>query len=731
MLACCAALQPCAFAQSPSGDATRPRIGLVLSGGGARGAAHVGVLKVLEQQRVPIDAIAGTSMGAVVGGLYASGLSAAEIERVMRAVDWQRTFVDRPPREDLAFRRKEEDRDFLVQAPLGLRGRRFLIPKGIVQGQRLNATLRRLTVPVALATDFDALPTPFRAIATDLETGEGVVLGQGDLALAMRASLSAPGFLAPVERDGQLLVDGGLSENLPVDIVRAMGVDIVIAVDAGFPLLGRRQLDSVPVISNQMLAILIRKGSARQRALLTPRDIVIDPPLGDVSSFDFTEVPRLIDVGEAAARELLPRLAPLGVPPEQYATYVARRDAARGARVPRIDFVRTEGEPQRYGKAVDALFEPLIGKPFALPSVERRIGQLYGQGNLELLDYRVVEDGASEGLVVTARRNSWGPNYVRFGLNLSDDFEGNAAYNAAARFVLAELTSLGAEWGLDLQIGESPRIATELYLPLSYRRRWFLLPQVGFEARNVPVFDAGSRVAEYRVSDFRYGLDFGREFDTTTELRVGIRHLDGESRVRLGDPLLPEERANSLEYYARFAYDTLDDVNFPRRGSSFFLDWRADQPRDSDSSDAELATLDWLSAYSWGRNTVALGASAGTDFSGDPSSVRNLYTLGGFLNLSGLARGEIAGRHFAVTRALYYRQLGRGGNGILQLPVYAGLSVELGNVWDERSDISFGSARRDFALYLGLDSFLGPVYLGAGWDDSGETAYYLSLGRSF
>ena len=195
----------------------------MLSGGGARGAAHIGVLKVLDELRIPIDAIAGTSMGAVVGGLYASGFSAHDIERIVSTLNWQDAFRDRPPRAELTFRRKQEDQNFLVKFPLGLRSRRFLLPKGLIQGQKLNQTLRKLTLPVARITDFDELPTPFRAVATDLETGEAVVMGDGDLTSAMRASLSAPGVFSPVEREGRLLVDGGLSENLPIDVARADG----------------------------------------------------------------------------------------------------------------------------------------------------------------------------------------------------------------------------------------------------------------------------------------------------------------------------------------------------------------------------------------------------------------------------------------------------------------------------------------------------------------------------
>src|SRR5580693_2947731 len=223
----------------------RPRIGLVLSGGGARGATHIGVLKMLDRLHVPIDVIAGTSMGAVVGGLYASGMSGEQIEHAMAALNWQAAFRDRPPRTQLDFRRKEEDREFLVNLLLGMQAKRLVIPKGLVQGQMLTETLRKLTLPVARITDFDKLPTPFRAVATNLETGSAVILGNGDLTTAMRASMSVPGVFAPVEYRNEVLVDGGLADNLPIDVARSMGVDVLIVVDAGFPLQPRKSLNSL------------------------------------------------------------------------------------------------------------------------------------------------------------------------------------------------------------------------------------------------------------------------------------------------------------------------------------------------------------------------------------------------------------------------------------------------------------------------------------------------------
>ena len=300
--------------EAPAGAAspTRPRVCLVLSGGGARGMAHIGVLRVIEELKVPVDCIAGTSMGAVVGGLYASGMSAAQIEATMRSVNWQEAFRDAPPRRDLNFRRKQDDRNFLVRLPLGVKHYHVLLPKGFIQGQTLQETLRQLTLPFSNTTNFDELPTPFRAVATDLVTGDAVLLEKGDLSIAMRASISAPGVFAPVEYQGRLLVDGGIAENLPIDVARAMHADILIVSDVSFPLQPRDKLDTALSISNQMLAIMVRKNADHQKASLGPDDILIEPSLGTSPPTDFTIAASTILQGEAAARGLAPRLLPAG-----------------------------------------------------------------------------------------------------------------------------------------------------------------------------------------------------------------------------------------------------------------------------------------------------------------------------------------------------------------------------------------------------------------------------------
>ncbi|MGQ0428380.1 MAG: patatin-like phospholipase family protein [Gammaproteobacteria bacterium] len=723
--------QPAAAEGEVAVQQARPRVGLVLSGGGARGLAHVGVLKALEEQRVPIDAIAGTSMGAVIGGLYAAGRSPAEIEALVSTLDWNDAFRDRSPRRDMNFRRKQDDREFLVRFPLGVKGGEFRVPRGLIQGQKLTQILRRETIAVAGIDDFDRLPTRLRAVATDLETGERKVLDRGDLTQALRASMSAPGVFAPVELDGRLLVDGGLVENLPVDVAQSMGVDVVIAVDAGFPPVGRRELTSALAVSNQMLTIMMQRETARQKSLLGPADFLIEPALGTVPSMDFTEVARKVAIGTEAARGQSARLAVLALSEEEWRRHLAARSAT--PRLPEIQFVRVDQGSARYRERIEAELEPAVGAPLDAAAMEQRLSRLYGDDNFESLDYKVVRDGERPGIEVSARRKSWGPNYLRFGLELQDDFEGSNSFNAGVRALVTEANRYGAEWQTDLRVGADPRFRTELYQPIGYASRWFVAPRILAERRLFDVLDGEDRLATFRVRNAEVGLDFGREFGSWGEWRAGVVRGDGKRSLLVGDPddpdLPPLADFDRGEFYSRFSMDRLDDVHFPRHGELFVLQWHGPREDLGADADADRVSFDFQLARSQGRSTWVLSASGGAVVSGAGDQVQDFYSLGGLFNLSGLSPDAISGPHFAVARAVYYRRIGSGQEGFLNVPTYLGASLEQGNAWEDRGDMSFASARTNGALFLGFSTFLGPVYLAAGFDEGGGRSFYLLLGR--
>ncbi|HTJ16033.1 MAG TPA: patatin-like phospholipase family protein [Steroidobacteraceae bacterium] len=710
-------------------EGERPRVGLVLSGGGARGAAHVGVLKVLDEMHVPVDAIAGTSMGAVVGGLYASGMSGAEIETLIRSVNWQDAFRDRPPREELGFRRKQDERNFLVRFALGVKDTGFVLPPGLVQGQKLEQVLRNAALPVAEIQRFDRLPIPFRAIATDLETGQPVVMDSGDLVTAMRASMSAPGVFSPAQRDGRMLVDGGLVDNLPIDTARAMGVDVLIVVDVSFPLYQRAELTSPLEVTNQAFAILIRSRTLEEREKLRPTDIVLDPALGRFTSADFSRVPEALRAGEESARGSAATLAKLSLSDADYRDYLAKR-STRSTELPLIEFVRADSASAQYDPLIQETMKDLVGRQLDKELVRSKLSSLYALDRFETIDYSLVDDDAGRaGLQLDLRRKSWGPNYVRMGLNLEDDFEGNSRYNAAVRFIATELNALGGEWLTDIQIGENPKFFTEFYQPLSLASRYFIAPQFDFEERSVFELRNNDRVAEYRVREVSGGVDFGREISNWGEIRFGVHRGTGHRRVLIGDPSLPATEFDRGGYFTRFSYDKLDSIFFPRHGQQFDIEWSAQRENIGADSDFDIVRTSWLIARSFDRHTFIFWTDEGTTVDA-LATPENSFTLGGFLNLSGLTPGFLSGPHYAIGRLIYYRRVGRGGSGVLDLPAYAGVSVEAGNTWLDRKDM-FSDMRLNGSVWFGLDTPLGPVYLAVGADEGGDKAFYLFLGRTF
>ena len=722
------------------------RTGLVLSGGGARGAAHVGVLRELEAAHVRIDAIAGTSMGAVVGGLYASGVPLDDIETLFRSTDWEEAFRDRAPRSDLGFRRKQDDREFLVRVPLGLRGTRLVLPQGLVQGQKLLATLRRMTLPVAGVTEFDQLPIPFRAMATDIVTGEGVALQRGDLAQSLRASLSAPAVFAPVELDGRLLVDGGLTANLPVDLARQMGVDRLIVVDVSFPLVPRSSLGSALELSNQAITVLMAKETQRARDSLGLQDLLIVPQLGEFGSTDFQRLGVAIDQGAAAARAQRAELSRYAVAAEEWQTVAQARRERRtvpAVGAPALAFVTVEASTPLQRRWLEAALAPEQGRPFAPERVERRVAKAYGRDVFETVDWRLVKaDTGAAGLQVVGRGKSWGPNFLTFGLDLQDDFAGNNSVNAGARLLATELNTYGAEWRTDFQFGEAPRLASVFHQPLGLSSPWFVAPRVLLESRNVPVMAGGERVAEFRVRERLEGFDVGREFGLCCELRFGVQRAVGSLRLRVGEltglpPGAPALDATGRaeyvrrDWFGRFTFDGLDNVHFPREGGYFSTEWTGSRARAAADGGSDRVELSGLRAWSAGRHTLVLGLDAGSTVSAPSGAVDRLFQLGGFLRLSGLPAGSVSGAHYALGRAVLLRKIGRGGNGFFDVPAWVGLSLEAGNVWATRREAAFGGLRKDAALFLGLDTGLGPLYVGGGLDEDGNSAWYLFLGRGF
>lgn len=707
--------------------AQRPKIGLALSGGGARGAAHVGVLRVLEELRIPVDYIAGTSMGSIIAGLYASGMTLDQIEHALVTMDWEHIFDDDPPREELSFRRKRDDDLYLVKAKPGFRDGELKFPAGLIQGQKFDLALRELTLPVSAVKDFDRLTIPFRAVASDIGTGQPVVLGSGDLAKAMRASMAVPGAFAPAHIDGRVLVDGGITNNLPVSVVRDMGADIVIAVDISTPLASPDEVRNVLEITAQLTSIMTRTNTEQQIASLGERDILIVPDLSDISSADFTRAGEAIPAGAAAAEAERTQLSRLSLSESVYQAHLAARVLPGGDK-PIVYFVQIKNDSNLADEVLRERLHIREGEPLDRVQLEKDISNIYGLELFESVDYRVIEQDGETGVVVDARARSWGPDYLQFGLALSSDFGGDSTYNFGVAYLKTAINELGGEVRLGVQLGQDPAISADWYQPLDYDSRYFFEPNISYGASTYTLYtqDGNDKVAEYRVKQTQLELAAGRELSVFGEARLGYRWGTGDVDLNVGSPGLPEGGFDRGSVFGRLSVDRLDNTHFPSKGYTGDIEYELF--RDSLGNDQDLDQLKVDLSYfeTFGAHTFGLGGRFNTTMDGS-GEVQNLFQLGGFLNLSGFNNNALSGRHSAILTGVYYRRFTQ----LKFLPWYIGGSLELGNVWEDRDDISADSAIISGSVFLGADTPIGPFYTGYGYAEGGNSSLFLFLGKAF
>ncbi len=739
---CLFALAGPVAAQEPDAAATaaaaRPRIGLALSGGGARGAAHVGVLKMLEELRIPIDCIAGTSMGAIVGGLYATGCSAAELEAIITTIDWTAAFSDFIPRTERSFRRKRDDDLYLVKNKPGIRGLDLLFPPGLLDGQKIDLLLKKHTLPVIGIRDFDSLSIPFRCVAADLATGEPVVIDHGDLALALRASMSIPIVFAPREIDGRLLVDGGIVRNLPVEALRQMGADVIIAVDISTPLLEREQIRSVLGVTDQIMGIMTRRDTDEQIASLRPGDVLIRPDLGGITTASFDRAAEAIPIGYDAAKAASDTLSRLSLSYGEHWDYLARRvyaglvakSAWRTTKLntrrkpPVIDELRIANHSRLADGVIAARLDVETGERLDVDRLERDLDHIFGLELFESVYYDLIADSGRTALTVTLRERSWGPNYLQAGVAIFEEYEG-ANFNLAAAYTRTAINRLNGEWRLGAQIGQEPGAFTELYQPLEKSLRHFFHIKAAFSDRADNVFDAeGNKISELGVRTYGGEIAGGRELGTFGEIRAGVLREAGTISTQVGAPGTPDLDFDTGEAFLQFSIDELDDVNFPRSGGDLRLQLAAGLEDLGSDAPYEQGTFEGSCAASLGRWTGLLEGFAATTRASD-APYQRLFRLGGFARLSGLEQNELVGQHAALLSGLLYRRIADFG----VISLYAGASLEYGNVFQTREEIAFDNGRAAGSAFLGLDTLIGPIYFAYGLAERGRENFYFFLGK--
>lgn len=717
--------------------AERPKIGLVLSGGGAKGAAHVGVLKVLEAHNIPVDYIAGTSIGAYVAGMYALGYSANEVEAIMMGVDWSSGYSDTIPRNVLSYRDKQLRDQYNIPINIGYGEGEVKAPGGFLRGQTMSQLLRESTDLVQQFGHFDELAIPYRAVATDLETSFAVVLDKGSLVQAMQASATVPGALQPAVIDGKLLVDGGIANNMPIDVVKAMGADIIIAVDIGSPLMSKDQLNGAIAVVDQLSNFLTNASTAKQKQLLTEQDILIRPAIDGMSTTDFTIMPKALLLGEEASNEHLDKLRQLSVSPDEYAVYLAAKKQQHDLFVTEVAHPINQIVFDNQSKvSLNLLKETLDlkeGDSITKDQLTEGLKRIYALNKFERVDAEFAEGEAGRVLTVTTKAKSWGPNYFQLGFNWEDDFKLDSAITFDMAYTMTDLTDNGGEWRNEVKLGYEKQYASEFYQPLDRDQEFFSRARYQYELRNWDIYEGSNRILIFDKKTNTLELGIGYNYTLQGMIELG---LVGEQGTISNDGLLSQDLDfTSYGGYFKFGYDSLDSISFPTSGNRITLNVYVrkedfDQEIINDDDFSVQLEADWKGALSVGNHAFVGKASFAT-ISDDDLSTLHLAELGGFLNLSGYHKDSLIGAHKLFGAFVYQYDLGRDALGMTDYPLYLGWSLEAGNVWQTRDAVSFADLIYASSLYIGTDTSMGPAALGFGISDLGDKSFYLFIGKNF
>ena len=728
-LVACVAAASAADAPAPARlSGARPHIGLVLGGGGAKGAAHIGVLKVLEEMRIPIDCIAGTSMGALVGAGYATGMSAAELESVITAVQW-REILASAPRQDIPVHRKSRDFAFTNGLEFGFKDGKLIPPGGLVPTHQIEGMFRRIVAGTSPVQDFDRLPIPFRAVATNLETGEMVVFDKGDIAVAMRASMAVPAAFAPVEHEGRLLVDGMLVRNLPVDIARQTCADVVIAVPVANPKVERDKLGTFLGVAGQAMNIAIEANENAQLATLTEKDVQIKVILQDIGSSDFSKVPEAVPIGEAAARAAAQALSRYSLPAAEYAQWRSGLGKTEAAARVKIDEVRVTGLRITNPDVVKSQIRLKPGDHYEIEKADADANRLVARGDFSAVSYGVGVEGGRNVLTYDAVEKPWGPDYVMFDLNLSTDFRGDTAWGIRVDYEKRWLNRLGGEFRSTVQLGRPNVFGALFYQPLDSQQRFFVSPSVVASQTLEYLYRQEVAIGQYDTRRYGGALDLGAAIGSRGEMRVGLVRQGLDETPKVGITAIPDGGHHSIGgATARFSYDSVDKRLFATGGTRANFSAFSSQPALGADRSYKTVAFDVSTVATWKSNVWQFILRGGSDL-GTDAPFYDQFKVGGLFNFSGYRNAQLVGKEYGLAGVQYRRRFAFL-NETLGTAAYAGASLEAGNVFKRMDGTPTKGTMLGGALFVAVDSKIGPVYLAYGRAEGGRAMFYLYLGSS-
>lgn len=701
----------------------RLKIGVALEGGGALGEAHIGVLKWFEEHHIPIDYLAGTSMGGLVGGLYATGKSADQLRNVLKAADWDLLLGGETPYEDLSFRRKEDARDIPNSIQVGLKHGATL-PPGLNSGHQVNLLIDRQTLPYSVVHSFDELPIPFRCVSTELVSGNAYVFQSGSLSDAMRATMSIPGVFAPVRRGNQIFVDGGLLDNLPTDVVRKMGADVVIAVHLQISPVAAKEIQSAFSILGRSVELVIAQTEIHG---MSGADLLVKANVEKFSTMDYAKVDELIKAGYEAAEEKSQVLKAYSLDDKAWAEYVREKNSRIRTKIGVPQFLKVEGVTGEASVNVQKFLLPLVGKPIDERTIDQLLTRLTGVGRYDSITYDMIREGDKDGLLIRVHEKSYAPPTLRPGIVIDGTQTDNVTFTAGARLTFMDVAGFRSEWRTDFQFGQTYGIASDLYRPFQPMGKWFFDPFVNASQSTFLVYKKSNPLADYRKQNVLGGMDVGYGISHYSEIRAGYGIGYEDEMLRLGTPDFTSLNGRIGALHARYVLDHTNEAVIPTRGyyvqTNFY--YYDTYPGATEAFPSLSATVQYFQP--WRRDSIFLIAQGGSTFgynkTGDPQ-----FFLGGVGRLTAYGLNELLGNQYFVGRLGYLRE-------IATLPPFVGKSVYLagyGEVGKMYGD-PFGAPRLsgDGAAGVIADTAFGPIFIGGSVGDTGHRKWFFQLGRVF
>jgi NTE family protein len=702
----------------------RAKIGVALEGGGALGLAHIGVLQWFEDHHIPIDYIAGTSMGGLVGGLYATGKTPKELQEIVEQQNWDIIIGGQAPYQDLSFRRKEDDRDYPTFLKIGLK-KGFSLPAGLNAGHQISLLIDRATLPYANLKSFDDLPTPYRCVATDLVSGKEIIFKDGSLPQAMRATISIPGLFNPVRRDNQVLVDGGLVGNLPTDVVRSMGAEVVIAIHLEVSPVKPEEIQSLFSVLGRSVDLIVRENEIRG---LSAADLVVNVDLHVYNSLEYRKSQAIIAAGRQATEAKARVLEPFALNDQDWQAYVQAREARRRNTVPIPQFVRVEGSNPDAAKHIEEFLLPLVGKPLDTQILDGLLTRLTGIGKFDAVGYREIYDGAHTGLLIEVHEKSYAPPLLQFASEVDGSETADVTFTQAARLTLMDVAGYRSEWRIDLLFGNTYGISSELYKPFTSVSKFFLAPRISENYTQFKIYRRYDPLVDYGRNVANIGLDIGYGFSRFGEIRFGYEVGALDERLRLGVPQFPSISGRIGDAKLHFLMDHGDDPIVPRSGytAETTFRWYDTSPGAPEAFPTMEARLEFFQPITTPAS-IFLTAEGGTTFSSREVGPIPQFFLGGPLRLGAYGTNELYGNQYYLFRLGYLHDL-------FKLPpflgkkIYAIGSFEFAKMYGFRAQSGFPN---DINVGVLAESAFGPLVIGGSYGDSGHRKLYFQLGRVF